>query len=156
MESHWRAEWDESDELLSRGKISRKYANRLFRPNDIVIEKNDDGTLSASKMFPYPWEEDEVDVFQWGFNGKFMKLLSCLNPKGLFRQNKRDGKEKKKDIENEVTDIISLKRYPLRFADKSSSIYQMLCARGENFWKSRKKRLVCYREADEVDPSDVS
>jgi hypothetical protein len=149
LEDHWRQNWDECDELLSRGRINYKHYTKLFRPNEIVVTKVDDEQLQATKIKPYPWRSDNdgtVDALQWTFNGKFVqRSITYELKKGLASIiDEKDGEK----------DITSLATYPLRLADED--VYDRLCARGEKFWTCRKPRFVCYKETDDVDPSEVS
>ncbi|KAE8442756.1 hypothetical protein EG329_002896 [Mollisiaceae sp. DMI_Dod_QoI] len=149
FEDNCRADWDEADELLSRGKINAKHYRKLFRPDEIILTKLDDGILHARKTEPYPWRDEKdrvIDIFQWTFNGSFTKDKLTLG----LRKSDIDLIFDEKDGEKDIT---SLQIYPLRFAD--DGLQQKLSARGEKFWTCRKKKLVCYRETDYMDPADA-
>jgi hypothetical protein len=137
FEDNYRADWDEADELLARGKVNSKHYSKLFRPNEILLRKSNNGLGDAIKTMEYPWEDKDdyvMDAFEWKFNGLFGKteIKISLKMEGI---SDRTGGE---------MDITSLPIYPLRFAE--DDVYERLKARGEKLWKCRTKSLVCYKE----------
>ncbi|KAB2573671.1 hypothetical protein DBV05_g7671 [Lasiodiplodia theobromae] len=144
FEENWRSDWDEANALLGRGKINRKHYSKLFRPGDIWISKDDDGSIKAEKLEPFPWSDvrgQKADAIGWCFNGSFVKEQwdywthdeIYIIPTG-----------------KEEVDITSLSGYPIRFAE--SGTYEKLVSRGEKFWQCRKKKLISFQE--EGDPID--
>lgn len=136
FEENCREDWDEADELLSRGKINYKHCKKLFRPEELVISprKDDEFLIWVTKTKQYPWNhpgDQSVDLQEWEFNGYFRQCLSAVflfGPAALIVE--KEGER----------DITSLGRYPLRFA--TEGLRQKLIARGNKFWNYRKPTLV--------------
>jgi len=145
FEDNFRKVWDETDELLSRGKITYEHYKRLFRPGELVVAVTKDkfGTLNAGRVKPHSWEENSGEVYceYWTFNGVFQKVEVSWHLNAMF---KSDGEEVAK-YDGEV-DITDLQTYPLRFADPSAR--DRLIARGNRFWRCRKKTLVSYSDPE--------
>jgi len=147
FEENYRATWDETDELLSRGKITFKHYKRLFRPGELVVVplKDKFGTCIACRVKPHFWKEfnEKLDLESWTFNGSFQKSDLHLGFGGtaLILANGEEVTEF--DGEVEITDLIG---YPLRFA--KPGLREQLIARGNRFWRCRKQTLVSYNHKD--------
>lgn len=137
FEDHLRQDWEEADELFSRGKVNLKHCTKLFRPSELVLHprENDPGLAKVYKTDDYPWRyayDRTVDIIEWEFNGSFRKIKIWIDP-GIQLIHL--------GLEDEV-DITSLPYYPFRFADPD--IRKKLTARGHKFWSCRKPKLVAY------------
>lgn len=145
FENNYQEEWDEAREMMSRGKINPKHFAKLFRPDELYVDRAysaDPDVLEVSKSKDYPWTDDHdhyMDIYSWDFNGHFGKIFS-RHPMRKFP---------KPSVSNETeVDITSLHFYPLRFAEPG--IQEKLIARGHKFWNCRTRSFVCYRESGEA------
>ncbi|KAI9876054.1 MAG: hypothetical protein M1830_007447 [Pleopsidium flavum] len=150
------SEYEEVDNLLSRGMISGQYFQYLFTPDDILISKEKtkekdhiQGYLqkswpqrkdakSQSKLALHPRliqqeEKPSLDLtlraLLWKFDGSFQRELRDLFIKYGARWD-------------EVMVIRDLDIYPLKFADLKMA--ESLRAKGKKFWDCRHKKYVCY------------
>ncbi|KAK0634097.1 P-loop containing nucleoside triphosphate hydrolase protein, partial [Immersiella caudata] len=151
FEENKRKVWDETDELLARGKITFDHYARLFRPGELVIYSEADsfGTVVASRVKPHTWDYDTglVLVEHWTFSGNFQREIGKVSLATMLRR----GGEAITQLDGEV-DITDLEVYPLRFA--KPELRDQLIARGNRFWRSRKKCLVSY-EDPEIESKEV-
>jgi hypothetical protein len=145
FEDNCRDDWDEANELFSRGKVNAEHHPKLFRPDELLVESNkEDSMAQVFKSNAYPWDDfydDWVTITSWEFNGKFQK-----GHRQLVVENATKTYDSLSEKDGEV-DITSLAIYPMRFAEKK--LYKKLVARGQKFWDCRKKKLVSY-----MDPSE--
>jgi hypothetical protein len=145
FEENHRTVWNETDELLTRGKITPKHFDRLFRPGELIVEPEPDtfGTTVASRVEPYTGKEDTsaLAVERWIFSGSFQRVNTPINLSVMFKR----GGEAVTQADREV-DITDLRFYPLRFA--KPGLRDQLIARGNRFWRSRKKTLISYDDPD--------
>lgn len=74
-----------------------------------------------------------INCLRWSFDGNFQRDTGSLRIKNI-------PSDKEKEIK-----ITNLDVYPSRFAEPD--ILQKLRARGDMFWKCRKRRYVCYDDA---------
>ncbi|CAM1504720.1 Fc.00g023110.m01.CDS01 [Cosmosporella sp. VM-42] len=150
FEEHCQKDWDEADRLFSRGKVTAKHLDKLFRPGELVLDQKKDqrGLIWVLKIENYPWTSEDHDVNEivatrWEFNGTFQKKKLALIANASSMSDD-DAFWRGGDI-----DITSLTKYPLRFADLG--VREKLIARGHKFWSCRTKRLVAYSEEAELD-----
>lgn len=144
FEKHCRKDWDEADELFSRGKVTTKHFPKLFRPGELMLNPRrfEQSLIWVYKVKDYPWrdiQDGEADVYWWLYNGLFQKIdgvidTSLMVTQDGFQMYERDGE----------VDITTLRVYPLRFA--KTGMHEKLIARGNKFWGCRKKKLVSYTE----------
>jgi hypothetical protein len=143
FEENCRADWDEADELFSRGKITAKHYPKLFRPDELILNprKENEGIVWVYKSRTYPWKDDKdakIDMLRWDYNGAFRKnevtMVICNTEKDYGDISERDGE----------VDITSLIFYPARFA--GPDVLRKLVARGNKFWGCRRKKLISYTE----------
>lgn len=151
MEDNCRADWDEGNELIARGKIDKKHIRKLLRPNEIVVwpDYNREGSMQAMKVEPYTdMDEDysKVRLLWWGFNGAFARSSEHYAREVITRSFEKRPRDKA-----ETADITDLMYFPLRFLKDDTGV--RLIARGMKLWECRKKRLVCYYET--VDGLDI-
>ncbi len=156
MEENWRGVWDEADALFSRGKVNEKVYGLLFRPNELIITKQELGGErldEATKIARYPWFSDvDADFYYWDFNGHFSRSGGSLDLSKLpdEEQLMKAGTGWRK-LEHDIT---SLNRYPIRFAPPS--LRDRLVARGSRVWDCRRKKLVCYHDGNQHPGDEVS
>lgn len=145
LEKNSGADWKEADDLLSKGKINLKHYPKLFRPDELLLDKDEDGVMNAAKteLWPQVADDNRLTFFQWSFNGVFRKDTFAIPLRSHAKLN----------IPEKEIDITSLDIFPLRFAD--SEAYGKLSARGEKFWLCRKKRLICYKDTDQLHMKEV-
>ncbi|KAK4208741.1 hypothetical protein QBC37DRAFT_66072 [Rhypophila decipiens] len=141
FEDNLRQDWEEADEMFSRGKVSLKHCTKLFRPSELVFHprENDPGLGKVFKTDNYPWryrDAGDVDISEWEFNGSFYKTKIWIDV---------TSKLTKRETESDIT---SLPYYPLRFADPD--LEKKLIARGHKFWSCRKQKLVTYMQETEA------
>ncbi|KAL2288349.1 hypothetical protein FJTKL_04389 [Diaporthe vaccinii] len=145
FENNHRKDWDESHELISRGKINRKHYTKLFGPDELYVgptRNNDPDVLLVYKSKEYPclnFHDRFMDHYYWGCNGRFFKRHYGWQLRWFPNSLVSDEAE---------VDITSLRFYPLRFAQPGTK--EMLIARGHKFWNCRTRSLVCYREFGET------
>ncbi len=145
FEENYRKVWNETDQLLARGKITFKHYKRLFRPGELIIVQQYDAfeTTVAYRAKPHSWKEYEKRLYveYWAFNGAFQRLEGSWD---LTLMVTRQGEEiTEYDGEVDIADLIF---YPLRFA--KPGLRDQLIARGNRFWRSRKKTLISYNDPD--------
>lgn len=146
FETNWRQDWDEADELFSRGVYNNKHLEKLFRPNELIVHpiEKDATRLTAAKTSGYPKGfGSAVIAFVWNFNGSFQPYLTSF-------QVSHEKKEEDYERENKIT---TLEWYPIRFVEERWR--EGLVARGAKVWQYRTKKLVCYNE-DEASGIQVS
>lgn len=153
FEETYRAVWDETDELLSRGKITLKHYKRLFRPGELIVTPLKDrfDTTIAYRVKPHFWRDfdEKLDVEFWTFNGSFLKQESHAGLTGNMLRTANGEEVTEFDGEVDITDLIF---YPLRFA--KPGLRDQLIARGNRFWRCRKQTLVSYNHKDSSDDRD--
>lgn len=127
----------EADELLKKGKTTRRHCQKLFCPHDIVIVQNQK-CLSAFVPHQWPtWTEEGLDIacWSWHLQGKWLQrrqedlVLSLLT--------------------SEEVSIQDLKVHPLRYV--SSDVRDRLRLRGQKYWNMRHQTFVSYRGDDFLD-----
>ena len=146
FEKNFRKDWDEADELFSRGKVTVKHFPKLFLPDALMLNprKYEQGMIWVYKVKPYPWrdiEDKDADVYWWTYNGKFQKIDGIIDTSMMVTQEGFQMFERDGEVE-----ITSLRVYPLRFA--KPGVHEKLITRGNKFWGVRKKKLVSYTEPD--------
>ncbi|KAH9908654.1 P-loop containing nucleoside triphosphate hydrolase protein [Xylariomycetidae sp. FL2044] len=144
FEDNCSKDWNEADALISRGKINGKHYDKLFRPNDLVLNprKEDHNLLWVYRTPSYPWSGSKYDssIYMdfWEFNGTFRKSDYEVH---VQTEIMTEGLSANHDI---AKDITSLRLYPLRFAHAGAR--DKLVNRGHKFWSCRLKRLVAYND----------
>ncbi|KAM7189870.1 P-loop containing nucleoside triphosphate hydrolase [Rhypophila sp. PSN 637] len=141
FKDHLRQDWEEADEMFSRGKVNLKHCTKLFRPSELVFHprENDPGLGKVFKTDDYPWRYTDVkyvDISEWEFNGSFYKTKLWIDVTSKLTQWEPE------------SDITSLPYYPLRFADPD--LQRKLIARGHKFWSCRKQKLVTFMQETEA------
>ncbi|KKP07337.1 ATPase [Trichoderma harzianum] len=131
-------EWAIVDRLLAEKKISAKYLNYLFVPNQIVLMQRRDMDAAQIKAYVLqdwlqrPPQHDSaptVPVYSWEFDGNFYKSFSDLSIEDLPSETGNFP----------ITDILV---YPIEFASKE--VVGALRKRGYMFWKCRARHYVSY------------
>lgn len=144
LEKECRKDWNEADELLSRGKINGKHLSKLYRPSELIINRSKDGedTIQAEKVIKYPFYDpkEQMSSNSWTFNGKFRKLKRTTEVKANCMEMVENPDDEKDIKENCIW-------VPLRFCD--DGLQDRLVSRGTKFWNCRKKKLLSY-----VEPTD--
>ncbi|KAI1061472.1 hypothetical protein LB506_011912 [Fusarium annulatum] len=145
-------EWETVDELLARKKISLKYMDYLFVPNQIAISATQGRDTSKLQGVviqgwfirqPYIDYSAVVDVTFWTFDGTFRKLSEKLSIQDL-PMTLRD--------EMEEFNITDLPLYPVNYASHEAP--EALQRRGRLFWKCRFRHYVALTEETSDDVQD--
>lgn len=135
FEQNMRDDWDEAEELFSKGKVNAKHHNKLFRPGDIVVQKDENGEHEAFKIRDYPWKsatDETANMFCWTYNGNFQQIDSSL----ILKDEAVGIDETERERE-----ISSLDTYPIQYA---KGLREKLIARGTKFWRYRKASHVSF------------
>ncbi|KAK2746120.1 hypothetical protein FQN55_005749 [Onygenales sp. PD_40] len=126
-------QYDEADEMFSRGMVNQKHIAKLFSPNDIIVStENGQSVAFAIKEPPQSGQLPLVlRYWSWKLNVSFY----------------REEKESKlswpaSGPPDEEIPISSLSMYPLRHAPPG--LEKQLRSRGEVLWKCRKRHFVAY------------
>ncbi|KAI1466490.1 uncharacterized protein F4812DRAFT_465752 [Daldinia caldariorum] len=134
--------------IIDSGKITRRCFKYIFKPGDVVVQKEASEVrgLLCSSWVTEELVEDTNKIFlkdkaskvrytlmarHWNFNGVF----SCNNDALIWETDANN---------NSQLEIDSLSVCPLAFAGKS--LADKLRRRGERIWKCRTKCLVSYHE----------
>ena len=133
LEQTYKEEYSEADEQFKRGVVSRKHLDKLFKPNQILIQQAN-GKPRAYVL--RDWPEGDVtsgDVlsltcWSWNFDGR-----------KLSRDNA--GKTIVFDIKESMP-ITELACFPSTYA--SHTTLQILNDRGRKYWSLRQKSFVAY------------
>ncbi|KAL5334414.1 P-loop containing nucleoside triphosphate hydrolase protein [Aspergillus crustosus] len=112
--------YDEADDMLSRGYVSKDQLEKLFWPNEIVVTRRDWSYLHGNSLV--------LPCIHWSFDGRFFQEHELVELDWTFGD------------EAEVP-ITGLTVYPLRFDEICR---RRLLERGAEFWKCREKRFVSY------------
>ncbi|KAL6799935.1 P-loop containing nucleoside triphosphate hydrolase protein [Trichoderma sp. SZMC 28012] len=131
-------EWAVVDQLLAQKKISAKYLDYLFVPNQIVLMQRKD--MDAAQIKAYVLQDwlqrpsqdgsaPTVPVYSWEFDGNFYKSFSDLSIEDLPSETGNFP----------ITDMLV---YPIEFASKE--VVSALRKRGIMFWKCRARHYVSY------------
>ncbi|PNP50397.1 hypothetical protein THARTR1_08924 [Trichoderma harzianum] len=131
-------EWAIVDQLLAEKKISAKYIDYLFVPNQIVLMQRKDMDIAQIKAYVLrDWLQrpsqhsstPTAPVYSWEFDGNFYKSFNDLYIEDL-----------PSDTGNfPITDMVV---YPIEFASKE--VVSALRKRGNMFWKCRTSHYVSY------------
>ncbi|EGU88897.1 hypothetical protein FOXB_00555 [Fusarium oxysporum f. sp. conglutinans Fo5176] len=133
-------EWETVDELLARKKISLKYMDYLFVPNQIAISTEQGRDISKLQgVITQGWLERQpfldysaiVNVMFWTFDGTFHKVSKEFSIKDLPITLL---------AEMEEFNITELPLYPIEYASHETT--EGLRKRGRMFWKCRFRNYV--------------
>lgn len=146
FEENCRKDWDEGNEMMARGKITKKHYPKLFQPNELTINPRRDrqGLIWVYKIKEYPWDDErdvKMDACWWVYNGSFQKIDGTVDRTNFYSKDALEVTERDGEV-----DITSLTHYPIRFA--APSVREKLIARGSKFWSCRKKKLISYTEPE--------
>ncbi|KAK0761359.1 hypothetical protein N5P37_006309 [Trichoderma harzianum] len=131
-------EWTIVDRLLAEKKISAKYIDYLFVPNQIILMQRKDMDTAQTKAYVLQdWLQrpsqhgstPTVPVYSWEFDGNFYKSFSDLSIEDL-------------PSETGNFPITEMVVYPIEFANKE--VVSTLRKRGNMFWKCRARHYVSY------------
>lgn len=140
IEDQNQIEYDDADEKLSRGVVTREHLPKLFMPNRVFLTRTR-GQFLATVLGDWPkrsvFERDEgkhliLMGWVWGYNGE-----------SLVRQPHM--KEVTLASHDEVP-VDQLSAFPLEYA--SVDLKSRLTARGRKFWGLRFQHLMAYTGAD--------
>lgn len=170
IESNYKSQYNEFEEKLSRGRVSRKFMKFIFAPGDVIVFK-DSGQQKAylttevppiQEYEPHhyrrlhvedPFESNESEPSD-GKNGvkhSWRWSVPCwsIGYDGEFYKVPTT-LELELDAETHDAEVslADLNILPLRLAGEA--VEQQLRRRGHTFWSCRVKRFVAYR-ADEED-----
>ncbi|KAI0876416.1 hypothetical protein GGS24DRAFT_451333, partial [Hypoxylon argillaceum] len=124
-------EYKKADEMLEKGLITPFHFNKLFKPNQMVISRQNPKGLTAAVLNYYPVEEMDVVAFEgwaWGYDGN-----------ELYRQ---DWTGKLDILPDEKQPISALTIHPIEFAKKGD--IEQLEKRGQKFWSLRMPSCLRY------------
>lgn len=158
MEDNCRADWDEADELLAKGKINEKHFAKLYRPKELVVRSysSNDVPMEGYQISDYhELQPADITMVGWKFNGSFHKSRNRINISLAKHLLARNNSPPPLD-ENQAINVTDLVFCPARFLE--GNVKSKLVARGLKLWECRKKKLVCYHEPDsefEVQVSSV-
>ncbi|KAF5586166.1 AAA family ATPase [Fusarium pseudocircinatum] len=149
-------EWQTVDGLLARKKISLKYMDYLFVPNQIALsteQGRDVSKLQGVKIGgwlerqPFPDDSAILDVTFWTFDGTFHKASKKILINDLPIKVRG---------EMEEFNITELPLYPIEYASNETT--KALRSRGRMFWKCRFRNYVGLSQEtnDEVQDSNGS
>jgi hypothetical protein len=133
MDSTYGADYKEADELFSRHRISYGHLAKLFGPNQIVVEKQNQHGQPQAYMLSDVSHSDAgslpLTCWSWSFDGQFWREPALFTVDWPFL------------IDEEVF-IDQLNVYPLRF--DRSGLYDRLLKRGLQFWDCRNGKYILY------------
>lgn len=126
-----KGDFDAADELFGRGYVSRKHFGKVFKVDDIVLQK----TAAGVRAFQIESieEDDDNDIelacMTWDFDGRFYETRQSITV-----QRPLD--------DDEEYPLHDLKVWPLRL--DRPEVAESLRQRGHMFWSLRTRRLVHY------------
>ncbi|KAH7464081.1 hypothetical protein FOMA001_g17905 [Fusarium oxysporum f. sp. matthiolae] len=138
-------EWDTVDAMLRKGKITAKYLGYIFIPGQIVIEEPTGPSITQWKAYTTTsWlniltplatgctMEVEISAKHWAFDGNFQQVNTSLTISRLPSMT-------------EEFSINAMTVFPMEYCD--NDIVDSLRRRGQMFWKCRRRKYVCARDA---------
>jgi hypothetical protein len=134
IEQHYRAEYDEAQQMFQKGLVSLLHLDKLFKPNDIVVaRKADKRSIRAGVLTNYYWYQSGFITLRgwcWGNDGVRLVRVPWIStvwvPPNL---DYPDGRP--------ITDLTV---YPLQYAPISEQ--EQLRKRGNKYWNA-KNRYYC-------------
>lgn len=146
--SQYENEYSAVEAMISNGRISERYLKYLFKPGDVVVQREGNvrrGYLCSAWLAETSDSGDEeklpekksigkkytVNAHHWTFNGAFSLSTSVLGLE-INSHNNTDLK------------IDDLDVYPLSCAKEGLAL--KIQRRGKTLWKCRKKHLVSYHD----------
>ncbi|KAI9874942.1 MAG: hypothetical protein M1830_009098 [Pleopsidium flavum] len=160
VEHSFGSEYEEVDNLLSRGMISGQYFQYLFTPDEVLISKEktkEKDHIQGYLQKSWPQRNDAKSQPKLALRTRLIQqeekssldlTLRALSWKfdGSFQRELRDLFIKYGARWDEVMVIRDLDIYPLKFADLEMA--ESLRAKGKKFWDCRHKKYVCYNGWD--------
>lgn len=167
VEKNHGSEYRNSEQLLSKGRVSQETMKYMVRPGDVLVSMGE-GPLKAYKSMTWTTAMGSDPFCQDIAKEK----LSCANDEKIMGQVLFEEErccvssvtawsweyngEFRRRVQNlevklhirkpdEEVPIASLEVFPLRYA--SEEIRDTLAKRGQTYWKCRKQKLVDYYEA---------
>ncbi|KAF2456390.1 P-loop containing nucleoside triphosphate hydrolase protein [Lineolata rhizophorae] len=132
VQSSYGADYEEADELFSKGQVSKTHLYTLFLPGETVVTYEDGQPLAFSLQSCSRISGRHgitLRCYNWDFDGAFHRAQHSIEvywPKS----------------DPAIVPIDSLEAYPLR-SDRTG-LEQRLRVRGQTFWGLRKGKLVSY------------
>ncbi|KAI0849984.1 P-loop containing nucleoside triphosphate hydrolase protein [Daldinia vernicosa] len=141
-------EYNDAEKIIGNGRITKQYFKYLFKPGDVVVQKEDDearGLLCTSWVTEKPIEDEKgvalgkkvlkirytIKARHWDFDGAFSRKTTNL----IWKIDE--------SYDSELV-IDSLSICPLSCVNEN--LAAKLRRRGEWIWKCRTKQLVSYHE----------
>ena len=135
LNSHWEAEYREANNQFDSGIVTNKHIDKLFCPNDIVIQKNTE-TVRAYVIANWPVRPQEkflaIPCWSWMYNGVTLQRNHTVIRIPL-------------PLPDSST-IIGLPVCPISKTDKT--IIEELRIRGKKFWSMKERYFGCYSGFD--------
>ena len=142
LESDYGAEYREADMEFSKGILTNKHIEKLFRPHEIIIQKSD-GRDMAYVMTDWPqMNENDIKVscWSWHYDGSSLQRSQDILKLSLPLPD------------NCTKDKLSF--YPMSMA--TDATIEELRNRGKKFWSMKDKYFGCFSGPDESKTQHVS
>jgi hypothetical protein len=131
LECSYGREYADADHQFASGQVTRAHFSKLFGPNEIILDSTSGQTMAYVSR-NCPQDDDEslaLHCHHWAFDGH-------------FHQEDRNMAVSWPKNDSDKIPITSLSVYPLKF--DQSGLEEKLRARGQTFWKCRKRNFVSY------------
>lgn len=135
--------FDEADDLFSKGLVSFKHFDKLFKSDDIVVMevKGQQQAYACTRVMSNDINEFSMDCMSWIFDGNFRQKHETFSAE--WPENA------------DIMRIQDLKVFPLRFVKDGTR--EHLKERGIKFWGFRTRKYVGYlSDSIESDSQTVS
>ncbi|KAI1844018.1 hypothetical protein JX266_009884 [Neoarthrinium moseri] len=129
LSQQYASEYDAAEELFSQGLVTRYHASKLFRPNEIVLVRQEGKNEACVLTKIYSIESDiKIEGWSWSYNGVLLRRRSWFATAS--------------NIPDQEVTINELEICPLRHAREQD--VAIIRSRGIKFWEMRKQGLVSY------------
>ncbi|KAI2780238.1 hypothetical protein F4815DRAFT_470573 [Daldinia loculata] len=145
--SHFGNEYNDAEEIIRNGRITKRYFQYLFKPGDVIVQKE---TNEARGLICSSWvTEERVKDDKRKTSGKVSMIQYTIKARywtfdGVFSRKTTDLKWEIDDSYNSKLEIDGLSICPLAYVNEN--LTAKLRRRGEWIWKCRTKQLVSYHE----------
>ncbi|KAI8630484.1 P-loop containing nucleoside triphosphate hydrolase protein [Xylariaceae sp. FL1651] len=131
VEESYKEEYDEAEALFARNRVTPSHFSKLFKPNQVVVSRQDADTLTAAVLRYHPEMAGDKTIFSgwtWIFDGSYLR-------RSIWR-GKMD------QVFEDETSIADLPIHPADLARNED--IKKLEARGERFWELKNQSYLCY------------
>jgi hypothetical protein len=137
LDANYSKEYDETDKLFKERKVSESHLSKLFKPNQIIVQRNPGGdpVAYAAHWWPY-WKDGQLTIqaWSWAFNG--LDLTRQAEQLVLTYDTHKN------------VPITDLTAFPIEYAPKE--LIETLLNRGKKFWSMRNGYFASYSGMDSL------